>query len=110
MSMLGYTFLIALLALGAVWLFSIDISIKALRLADPALYRAVACELAGGRGTGSRAAETPLFSMRHWMHRKWRHHDIRKHKVVRRWMYVHTGAHSALIALLGFGLALLLLR
>ena len=109
MNMLGFKFLIALLALSAVWVFAARTTIKALRLADPGLYRAAANEIAGRRLAGRPDRDAPFLKMLLWMRRKWRHSDVRKHKAVRRWMYVHNGAHSALIALFG-GLVLLLLH
>ena len=110
MNMLGFKFLIALLALSAVWVFAARTSIKALRLADPGLYRAAANEIAGRRLAGLPAADAPFLKMLRWMRKKWRHSDVRKHKAVRRWMYVHHGAHGALIALFAYGLVFLLLR
>ncbi len=83
---------------------------RALRLADPGLYRAVANEIAGRRLGGLPDPDAPFLKMLRWMRKKWCHSDVRKHKAVRRWMYVHHGAHSALIALFGYGLSVLLLR
>jgi len=110
MAMIGYAFLTALIALSALWVFAISISIKALRLADPALYRAAASELAGHRHAGSNKPDTPLWPMRRWMRRQRHHRDDNKHKAVRRWMHVHHGAQSALVVLFGFGLVMFFLE
>ena len=107
MDMLGFT---SLLALSAVWVFAASTSIKALRLADPGLYRAAANEIAGRRLVGLPDPDAPFLKMLRWMRKKWRHSGVRKHKAVRRWMYVRHGTHSALTALFGYGLVVLLLR
>ena len=116
MGTLVYAFVIVMLGLSALWVFAINTSIEALRLADPALYRAAASDLAGQRRSpGAPEPARPrswirLRPMHRWMRKQWRHHDVHKHRAVRRWMYVHHGAHSALIGVFGFGVALLLLH
>ena len=116
MDTLVYSFAIVMLGLAAVWVFAINTSIEALRVADPALYRAAVCDLAGRRrSSGAPEPDRPrswtrLWPMQRWMRRQWRHQDVHKHRTVRRWMYVHHGAFSALIAVFGFGVALLVLN
>ena len=109
MCLFGFTFLIAMLALSAVWIFAINTSIKALRLADPALYRAAVDELAGRSFSDPAKPDAPVYRMRRWMRRMWHHRDIHKHRAVRRWMYVHQSAHTALIILFSYGVAMLFL-
>lgn len=110
MDYLNFTFICAILALSGLWVLALRTSIRALRVADPALYQAVVSELAGVRGSRLTKPDATGFSMLRWMRKSWRHHDIRRHRAVRRWMYVHHGAHSALIAVSGFGLTYLLLN
>jgi hypothetical protein len=52
----------------------------------------------------------PPWRMRKWMRRMWQHHDVRKHRSVRRWMYAHQGTHTALIMFSGYGIAMALLH
>ena len=116
MGTLAYAFVIVMLGLTAVGLFAINTSIEALRLADPALFRAAATDLAGkGLNAGPPGPDRPrswimLRPMHRWMRAHWRHRDVHKHRAVRRWMYVHHGARSALIAVIGFGITLLVLN
>jgi hypothetical protein len=110
MNMISFALIAAILALSAVWLFAINTSIKALRAADPALYRAAAIELAGHSFTNTASPDASLFRMRHWMWRMSRHNDVRKHRAVRRWMYVHRSAQTALIIVISFGVAMFFLH
>ena len=116
MGAFAYAFAIVMLGLTAVGVFAINTSIKALRLADPALYRAAASDHAGARlSAGATGRSQPgswilLRQMHRWMRKHWRHRDVHKHRSVRRWMYVYHGARSALVAVVGFGVTLLLLH
>jgi hypothetical protein len=108
-----YVFLIILVALSAVWMVALNTSIQALRVSDPALYRAVAHQLAYVRRTSAHRSWLSIpfrpWRMHKWMRHQWRHHDVRRHRLVRKWMYVHQGAHSAMIALLGYAITMLII-
>ncbi len=108
-----YALMIVMLGLSAIWVFAINASLKALRGADPALYQVAVGDLFSYRGGRRRQSARPgfltrLWPLHRWMRRQWRHHDVYKHRAVRRWMYVHHGALSALIAVFGVGVVMAL--
>jgi hypothetical protein len=72
--------------------------------------RAAANELARHRFSNTASPDAPFFRMRRWMWRMWRHNDVRKHRIVRRWMYIHRSAQTALIIVITFGIAMFFLH